>query len=117
VSDDVLALLCRDWQRHLRNLNRAANTPRIYDTVARQFCAWLAEHDRPLDPREIGKCEIEDFIGHMITTRSASTANVAYRALQQWWKWMVTEEEIDVSPMARTSLLVRARKGRAGAVD
>jgi hypothetical protein len=58
VSDDVLALLRRDWQRHLRNLNRAANTQRIYDTVARQFREWLAEHDRPLDPREIGKRKI-----------------------------------------------------------
>lgn len=33
VSGDVLALLRRDWQRHLRNLNRAANTQRIYDPV------------------------------------------------------------------------------------
>ncbi|MGB7795070.1 MAG: tyrosine-type recombinase/integrase [Pseudonocardiaceae bacterium] len=102
-STDVLALLRRDWQRHLRNLNRAANTQRIYDTVARQFCEWLAEHDRPTDPREIGKREIEDFTGHMIATRSAATANVAYRALQQWFKWMVSEDERDGSPMERTS--------------
>jgi integrase/recombinase XerC len=102
-STDVLALLRRDWQRHLRNLNRAANTQRIYDTVARQFCEWLAEHARPTDPREIGKREIEDFTGHMIATRSAATANVAYRALQQWFKWMVSEDELDDSPMERTS--------------
>ncbi len=103
MSGDVLTLLRRDWQRHLRNLNRAANTQRIYDTVARQFCEWLTEHDRPLDPREIGKRDIEDFMGHMTTTRSASTANVAYRALQQWFKWMVSEDEIDRSPMEHTS--------------
>jgi integrase/recombinase XerC len=101
-ATDVLGLLRRDWQRHLRTLNRAANTQRIYDTVARQFCEWLVEQGRPTDPRVIGKREIEDFTGHMIATRSAATANVAYRALQQWFKWMVAEEEIDRSPMERT---------------
>lgn len=103
VSDDVLTLLRRDWQRHLRNLNRAANTQRIYDTVTRQFCQWLADNGRLAGPREISKRDIEDFTGYMIATRSASTANVAYRALQQWFKWMVSEEEIDHSPMERTS--------------
>lgn len=103
MDGDVLALLRRDWQRHLRNLNRAANTQRIYDTVAGQFCGWLVEHNRTLDPREIGKREIEDFMGHMTETRSASTANVAYRALQQWFKWMIAEDEIERSPMERTT--------------
>lgn len=100
---DVLTPPRRDWQRHLRNLNRAANTQRIYDTLARQFCEWLLEHERPTDPRVIGKREIEDFMDYMIATRSASTANVAYRALKQWWKWMLAEEEIDRPPMERTS--------------
>lgn len=103
ASGEVVTLLRRDWQRHLRNLNRAANTQRIYDTVTRQFCQWLTENDRPTDPRDIGKRDIEDFTGYMTATRSPSTANVAYRALQQWFKWMVSEEEIDHSPMERTS--------------
>ena len=34
-------------------------------------------------------------------TRSASTASIRYRALQQWFKWMVDEDEITVDPMAR----------------
>jgi integrase/recombinase XerC len=102
-SADVLSLLRRDWQRHLRNLNRAANTQRIYDSVAQQFCAWLTEHHRASDPREIGKRDIEDFMGYMTATRSAATANVAYRALQQWFKWMIAEDEIEHSPMERTT--------------
>jgi site-specific recombinase XerD len=103
MSGDTLALLRRDWQRHLRNLNRAANTQRIYDTVTRQFSEWLTEHDRPLDPRHIDRRDVEDFMGYMTDTRSASTANVAYRALQQWFKWMVSEDELDRSPMERTT--------------
>jgi integrase/recombinase XerC len=37
----------------------------------------------------------------MIETRSASTALNKHKALQQFFKWLVTEEEIDRSPMDR----------------
>lgn len=40
------------------------------------------------------------FVGHLIDTRSAATANVRYRALQQFFGWLVREEELDSSPMA-----------------
>lgn len=36
----------------------------------------------------------------LVETRSASTANVTYRALQQLMKWLL-EEEVDRSPMER----------------
>jgi hypothetical protein len=38
----------------------------------------------------------------LVETRSASTANVTYRALQQLMKWLLEEEEeVDRSPMER----------------
>jgi integrase/recombinase XerC len=40
-------------------------------------------------------------MAHLIETRSASTANVVYRALQQFITWLQEEEEIDRSPMER----------------
>ena len=40
-------------------------------------------------------------MAHMTSTRSASTASLTYRALQQWFGWLVREEEIDRSPMDR----------------
>jgi len=40
-------------------------------------------------------------MAHLTSTRSASTASLAYRALQQWFGWLVREEEIDRSPMER----------------
>ena len=96
-------MLRRDWQRFLRSRNLAGSTQRIYDTAARQFVDWLAEHNPVTEPAEIGKRDIEGFIEHVVTTRTASTANVTYRALQQWFKWMLAEEEIERSPMERTT--------------
>lgn len=75
-------MLRRDWQRFLRSRNLAGSTQRIYDTAARQFVDWLAEHNPVTGPAEIGKRDIEGFIEHVVTTRTASTANVTYRALQ-----------------------------------
>ena len=40
-------------------------------------------------------------MAHMTSTRSAYTASLTYRALQQWSGWLVREEEIDRSPMDR----------------
>jgi hypothetical protein len=37
----------------------------------------------------------------LVETRSASTANVTYRALQQLMKWLLEKEEVDRSPMER----------------
>jgi len=54
------------------------------------------------DPREVRKEHVEVFQAWMIETRSASTALNKHKALQQFFKWlMLDEEEIDRSPMER----------------
>ena len=47
------------------------------------------------------KKHVEEFVAHLAETRSAATASVRYRALQQWFAWMAEEEEIAADPMAR----------------
>jgi len=100
----ISPLLCRDWQRSLRSRNLAKSTQRIYDTAAAQLCTWLLQcHPEVTEPGQIGRAEIEGFLEYMISTRSPSTANVTYRALQQWFGWMLAEEEIERSPMMHTT--------------
>jgi site-specific recombinase XerD len=52
-------------------------------------------------PQQLTRRHIEAYMAHLIDTRSASTANVVYRALQQLMRWLLDEEEIDRSPMER----------------
>src|ERR1700759_5099803 len=40
----------------------------------------------------------------MLALHRPSTANNRYRGLQQWFRWMASEEEIDYSPFAELSL-------------
>lgn len=65
----------------------------------------------PRAPDEISKAHIERFLIWFATTptqrrpqgRSDSYLNQTYRALQQWFLWMIDEDEIDQSPMERMS--------------
>jgi integrase/recombinase XerC len=44
---------------------------------------------------------VSDFITDLLVKHSASTASVRFRALQQFFTWLVDEEEIAASPMAK----------------
>jgi integrase/recombinase XerC len=50
---------------------------------------------------DIERAHVEDFIAEQIETRSASTASVRFRALQQFFAWCLDEGELDANPMAR----------------
>ena len=94
-----LQWLVRDWERSLRARNRSPRTIQSYLESVRQLIAHAgAEELADLDRRAV-----EEFLVHLANTRSASTAAVRYRSLQQWFKWCVEEEEIDADPMARIS--------------
>jgi hypothetical protein len=93
--------LIRDFVRHLKGANRAANTQTIYRRAAQGLVTFL-EQEGPLPgPRQLTKRHVEAYMAHLIDTRSASMANVVYRALQQLMRWLLDEEEIDRSPMER----------------
>lgn len=93
--------LVRSWQKSLRARNLSPRTVVTYVESATQLVDFLAADRRPLDPKGIRRDDITDFVAHLAETRSASTASVRYRALQQFFAWMVDEEEIAKSPMER----------------
>jgi site-specific recombinase XerD len=98
----------RDWHRSLRSANHPATTRYNYLQAAVQLARFLAtqpSHDRDSacnTPVDVTRHDLEAFQAWMVETRSASTATNKYKALQQFFRWlMVDEEEIDESPMLR----------------
>jgi integrase/recombinase XerC len=99
----------RDWDRSLRSGNYPETTRYNYLLAAAQLAGYLGEYspdpdadDAAEDPAEVTKAHIESFQAWMIKTRSASTALNKHKGLQQFFKWlMLDEEEIDRSPMER----------------
>ena len=93
--------LLRDWDRSLRAGNYPVTTRYNYLLAAVQLARFLEGGEAPAgsDPVAVGRRQVEDFQTWMIETRSASTALNKHKALQQFFRWLVAEEEIDRSPM------------------
>jgi integrase/recombinase XerC len=98
----------RDWDRSLRAGNYPATTRHNYLLAAAQLGRYLAEHSPDPDadaaagdPGAVTRGHVESFQAWMIETRSASTALNKHKGLQQFFKWLLTEEEIEHSPMER----------------
>lgn len=95
-----LDALIASWLRSLRARNLSAQTLATYAAAAHQFDAHLAAAGAPA-VTDVTRADVEDFITSLLGTRSPATANNRYRALQQFFGWLLDEEEIDRSPMER----------------
>jgi site-specific recombinase XerD len=98
--DNEIGSLLASWQRSLRARNLAPKTIKTYLEAAGQ----LVDHVTAVgvqDVAEIQRHHIEDFIAEQVETRSAATASVRFRAIQQFFTWCVDEEELEVNPMAK----------------
>lgn len=98
----------RDWDRSLRAGNYPENTRYNYLLAASQLARYLGEFSpdpdadtAAADPTTVTKAHVEAFQAWMIETRSASTALNKHKGLQQFFKWLVDDGELDRSPMER----------------
>jgi integrase/recombinase XerC len=99
----------RDWDRSLRSGNYPETTRYNYLLAAAQLARYLGEYspdpdadDAAVDPCAVTRAHVEAFQAWMIETRSASTAVNKHKGLQQFFKWlMVDEQAIERNPMDR----------------
>jgi integrase/recombinase XerC len=93
--------LVASWRRSLRQRNLAARTIETYVESATQLTGWLAEQGAT-DIDAVTRDHVADFITHLIETRSAATASVRFRSLQQFFGWLVDEGElVGTNPMEK----------------
>ena len=112
-----LELLRDSWMLALRADHKSGKTLRTYREAADQFISFLTdppplapEISRVLDTagsvstaKDVKAPHIRAFIAHVLATRRESTANNRYRGLQQWFRWMASEDEIEYSPFGKLS--------------
>jgi integrase len=99
VTTEIEALI-NSWRRDLRARNLARKTIKTYGESANQLVAHLAEAG-VTEAQAVTREHVSDFITDLLATRSPSTASVRFRALQQFFMWLLDEEEITVSPMSK----------------
>ena len=94
--------LLRSWGRSMRARNLAARTIELYTYAGRQLADYLAANGGPPEVRQLRREHVESFLADMAAAgRKASTVSLTYRALQQLMGFLVDEEELPESPMAR----------------
>jgi site-specific recombinase XerD len=109
---DDLSELLSDWARHLKGRNRAPRTIDSYLEVGRAFRAYLVRVGHSTLIGDIDRRAVEDYLLDLSerthqrsSSKSISAATVArhYRSLQQLFRWLELEEEIEQSPFTKMS--------------
>src|SRR3954449_12426665 len=89
-------LLLRSFARSLRARNRSPRTVQAYLESARLLVEYSGGRDLDL----LTRGDSEDFLGDQLSRHRATTAAGRYRNLQQFYRWAVEEQLVEVSPMA-----------------
>jgi site-specific recombinase XerD len=103
------------WLLHLRAEHKSEKTRRSYGDSVSMFLSFLDDPPAELDaemaqaleaaqrvrtPADIDAVHVRAFIAHLLSVHKPSTASTRYNGLQQWFRWLVDEEEIKYSPMS-----------------
>jgi site-specific recombinase XerD len=92
--------LVRSFERHLRALNRSERTIAAYLIGLRQAETFLRAGGTTLEAATRG--DLEAFMADVLARgRAPSTAATYHKVLKLLYAWLVEEEELAVSPMAR----------------
>ena len=96
MVEESWAPFVRDFRAWMRSRNLAESTQRIYSGAVEELAGFLGAGTLPEDVR---RRDVERFVAHRLEHVRPATVSAEYRALQQFWKWMLREEEIQRSPM------------------
>jgi site-specific recombinase XerC len=100
---EPLADFLPDWSTHLRAKNRSPGTILSYLSVGRHFCDFLAANGLDARHTAVSRNMLERYFAEMNErVKPATTAN-HYRSLQQLFRWLVSDGELDRSPMENMS--------------
>jgi integrase len=97
---DALASLRDSFALHL-DATRAPKTSTIYLAALDSLIGHLTATGMPLTAGAIRREHIESWMVARRATVGPATISLQYRALVQFWKWAVDEDEIAASPMAK----------------
>jgi site-specific recombinase XerD len=73
---------------------------RLYIGDGERLLRFLVATGMPTEVRSIAKRHVEAFVADQLSQHRPATASQRYRAIQQLFRWLVDEGEIDASPMA-----------------
>lgn len=90
-----------DWKIYIGQ--KAAATQKVYLREANRLATWLEDNDHETGVAGIGHKTLTEYMNALQDSGlSESSRSIAYRSLQQFFKWLAEiEEEIEYSPMTK----------------
>ena len=101
IATDNILVNNASFARHLRAANLSSQTVYAYCGAVEQLARFLDERGMPSQVDKITREYVEEFILHLLEHRKPATAHQRYRGLQQFFRWLVEEGEIQESPMTK----------------
>jgi site-specific recombinase XerD len=96
-----LEALAASFRRHLRASNLSPRTVTTYTEACDGLRRFLIAQGMPTQVVSIRREHVETYVEELLARWKPATANNRYRALQQFFRFLVDEGEITESPMAR----------------
>lgn len=100
IHPDVRPLV-ESWVRSLRAEGRSHRTIENYAMAVRALTRWADENGAPIEPTRQTTDHLRRFVADELDRNARGSVVLRYRCLQQWFKWLIVEDELDVSPMAK----------------
>lgn len=106
VSDQEVSPVDSRWQPVARDFGAwikyrklSVSTQRIYTNAVTSLALFLGATDTSPGPDTVTRRDIEAYVAHWLTVVKPATVSADFRALQQFFKWLLHEEEIARNPM------------------
>jgi site-specific recombinase XerD len=99
---DHLRVLGEFFRLSLTAQRKSPRTIKTYLEALRLFSKYLEKQGMPTSVQNIKREHVEAFIADLLEKWKPATASNRYRALQQFFKFLVEEGEVPVSPMVNT---------------
>ena len=97
LDDDIL----RSWRLQLKAARRSEYTIRNYMDAANHLRAFLQVRGHSLRLTDITRADLEEYQVALMERLAPSTVATRYKNLHALFTWLVEEEEISASPMAK----------------
>jgi site-specific recombinase XerD len=103
ATGEPLRDLLADWRVHLRAKNRSKGTIDCYLTCGSALCDWLDEHPYGANHTDVTPRVLDTYLAQMHERVAPATVAKHYRSLQQLFRWLVVDGELDRSPFETMS--------------
>ena len=87
-------VLRRDYSTSLQAEGKSANTLRLYLGAVDNLASWVQDNDGPEDPRDLTRTDLSQYLAARSKEWKPATCSVTFRALQQFFGWLMREEEM-----------------------